>query len=111
MNEPKSRAELLLYATEDGSAQFFLRAEDGSVWLSQSDLGELFQTSIPNVNIHIKNVLDEGELTEVRTVKDDLIVQTEGTRQLRLTDMCELEQAEQWISDRSKRGKGEKNVA
>lgn len=83
MSEPKPRAELVLYATEDGSAQFFMRAEDGSVWLSQAELAELFQTSIPNINIHIKNVLDEVELTEVRTVKDDLIVQTEGSRQVR----------------------------
>lgn len=85
MSEPTPRAELVLYATEDGSAQFFLRAEDGTVWLSQAELAELFQTSIPNINIHIKNVLDEGELTEVRTVKDDLIVQTEGSRQVRRT--------------------------
>ncbi|NUT62870.1 virulence RhuM family protein [Herbaspirillum sp. C9C3] len=85
MSEPRPRAELVLYATEDGSAQFFLRAEDGTVWLSQAELAELFQTSIPNINIHIKNVLDEGELTEVRTIKDDLIVQTEGSRQVRRT--------------------------
>lgn len=85
MSEPTPRAELVLYATEDGSAQFFLRAEDGTVWLSQAELAELFQTSTPNINIHIKNVLDEGELAEVRTVKDDLIVQTEGSRQVRRT--------------------------
>jgi len=73
----------VLYATEDGSARFFLRAEGGSVWLSQAELADLFQTSVPNINIHIRNVLDEGELAEVRTVKDDLIVQTEGARQVR----------------------------
>lgn len=75
--------ELVLYATEDGTAQFFLRAEDGTVWLSQIELAELFQTSVPNINIHIKNVIDEGELTEVRTIKDDLIVRMEGSRQVR----------------------------
>lgn len=78
-----STNELVLYATEDGTAQFFLRAEDGTVWLSQIELAELFQTSVPNINIHIKNVLEEGELTEVRTVKDDLIVRMEGSRQVR----------------------------
>jgi hypothetical protein len=76
---------LALYATEDGVAQFFLRAEDGSAWLTQAELAELFQTSIPNINIHIKNVLDEHELTEIRTTKNDLIVQTEGSRQVRRT--------------------------
>ncbi|AOS81567.1 MULTISPECIES: virulence RhuM family protein [Hydrogenophaga] len=85
MNKPASRTELVLYATEDGTAQFFLRAEDGSVWLSQVELAELFQTSVPNINIHIKNVLEEGELTEVRTVKEDLMVRTEGVRQVRRT--------------------------
>lgn len=83
MSKPSSRTELVLYATEDGTAQFFLRAEDGSVWLSQIELADLFQTSVPNINIHIKNVLEEGELSEVRTVKEDLMVRTEGTRQVR----------------------------
>lgn len=85
MSEPTARAELVIYATEDGSAQFFLRAEDGSVWLSQSEIAELFQTSVPNINIHIKNVLEEQELSENRTIKDDLIVRIEGTRQVRRT--------------------------
>jgi hypothetical protein len=85
MSESPARAELVLYATEDGSAQFFLRAEDGSVWLSQAEMAELFQTSVPNINIHVKNVLDEGELGEVRTIKDDLIVRSEGARQVRRT--------------------------
>jgi hypothetical protein len=75
--------ELVLYATEDGDARFFLRAKDGSVWLTQAELAELFQTSVPNVNIHVKNVLEEGELAEVRTIKEDLIVQLEGSRQVR----------------------------
>lgn len=69
MSHQVPHAELVLYATEDGAARFFLRAEDGSVWLSQSELAALFQTSVPNINIHIRNVLDEGELSEVRTVR------------------------------------------
>lgn len=81
----RPHAELVLYATEDGSAQFFLRAEDGTVWLSQAELAELFQSSVQNINIHIKNVLDEGELAETRTIKDNLIVRTEGSRQVRRT--------------------------
>jgi len=85
MSEPKSPSELVLYATEDGSAQFFLRAEDGSVWMSQIELSELFQTSVQNINIHIKNVLKEGELDEDRTIKDDLIVRVEGARKVRRT--------------------------
>lgn len=78
-----SNGELVLYAAEDGSATFFLRAQDGTVWLTQMELAELFQTSIPNVNIHIKNVLEEGELQPEATIKEDLIVRLEGKRQVK----------------------------
>ncbi len=77
------QGELVLYASEDGSATFFLRAQDGTVWLSQMELAELFQTSVPNVNIHIKNVLEEGELQPEATIKEDLIVRLEGKRQVK----------------------------
>ena len=77
------QGELVLYASEDGSATFFLRARDGTVWLTQMELAELFQTSIPNVNIHIKNVLEEGELQPEATIKEDLIVRLEGKRQVK----------------------------
>ena len=80
---PTSHGELVLYPTEDGSARFYLRAEHGTVWLSQMELAELFQTSVPNINTHIKNVLVEGELLPEATIKDDLIVRTEGSRQVR----------------------------
>ena len=88
MSDKAVGAVLVPYATEDGTAQFHLRAEGGSVWLSQIELSELFQTSVPNINIHIKNVLDEGELLEARTIKEDLIVRSEGTRQVRRTVKC-----------------------
>lgn len=78
-----NHGELLLYPTDDGSARFYLRAEHGTVWLSQMELAELFQTSVPNINIHIKNVLAEGELNSEATIKDDLIVRSEGSRQVR----------------------------
>lgn len=77
------QGELVLYASEDGSATFFIRAQDGTVWLTQMELAELFQTSIPNVNIHIKNVLEEGELQPEATIKEDLIVRLEGKRQVK----------------------------
>jgi hypothetical protein len=83
-NEPSTgQGELVLYASEDGRATFFLRAQDGTVWLTQMELAELFQTSVPNVNIHIKNVLEEGELQPEATIKEDLIVRMEGKRQVK----------------------------
>lgn len=75
--------ELILYTTEDGTASIRLRAEGGTVWLSQLEMAELFQTSVPNINIHIKNIVDEGELPAEATIKEDLIVRQEGGRQVR----------------------------
>lgn len=77
-----SLGELVLYATDDGAARFYLRADGGSVWLSQLELAELFQTSKQNISLHIKNILAEGELVAA-TVKEYLTVQTEGQRRVR----------------------------
>lgn len=74
------RGELVLYSTEDGSAQFYLRAEGGTVWLTQLELAELFETSVPNINTHIQNLLAEGELRPAATIKENLIVRAEGRR-------------------------------
>ena len=78
-----SRGELILYATDDGQAKFSLRAEGGTVWLTQIELADLFQSTKQNISLHIKNILDEGELGEAATVKESLTVQTEGTREIR----------------------------
>ncbi len=82
-NAAPNRGELILYATEDGQAKFSLRAEGGTVWLTQLELAELFQSSIPNINIHIRNLLAEGELSAGATVKEYLIVRTEGKRKVK----------------------------
>lgn len=73
-------SELILYQTEDGKAEVRLRAEDGSVWLTQGEIAELFATTKQNVSLHAKNILEEGELIEGATVKESLTVQIEGER-------------------------------
>lgn len=78
--------ELILYTTEDGQTNIKLRAEDGTVWLSQQDMAELFATSIPNINQHVRKILVEGEQTEA-TIKSCLIVQNEGSRSVRRKTM------------------------
>jgi len=78
-----SQGELVLYATDDGAAQFYLRAEGGTVWMTQMELAALFQTSVPNISVHIKNVFAEGELQAEATIKDHLIVRSESRRQVR----------------------------
>lgn len=74
--------EIIQYQTEDGATVIRLQATDGSVWLSQADMAELFQTTKQSISLHIRNILDEGELDEAATVKENLTVQTEGRRQV-----------------------------
>ena len=76
---------LILYRTDVGRADIQLRAVDGTVWLSQAEIAELFDTTKQNVSLHIRNILDEGELTTEATVKESLTVQTEGARQVNRT--------------------------
>lgn len=83
--DPDARNELVVYATEDGRAQFYLRADGGTVWLTQLELAELFQSSVPNINIHIRNLLADGELSGDATIKENLIVRTEGKRTVQRT--------------------------
>lgn len=72
--------ELILYTTEDGDTHVRLRAGGGTVWLSQMELAELFQTTKQNVSLHIKNVLAERELVEDAVVKDYLTTATDGKK-------------------------------
>ena len=53
--------------------------------MTQKLMAELFQTTIPNINLHLKNIYNEGELDELSTIKDFLIVQKEGGRQVKRT--------------------------
>jgi hypothetical protein len=76
-------SELILYQTEDGKAEVRLRAADGSVWLTQGEIAELFATTKQNVSLHAANILKEGELVEGATVKESLTVQDEGGRQVK----------------------------
>lgn len=75
-----SAGELILYTTDDGNACINLRAVDGTVWLTQQQLAELFDMTVANTNVHIKNILAEGELDAAATVKDYLIVAREAAR-------------------------------
>lgn len=78
----ENRSQIIIYQTENGETKLDVRFQDETVWLTQKLMAELFQTSIPNINMHLKNIFDEGELEENRTVKDFLIVQTEGSREV-----------------------------
>ncbi|OPY72230.1 MAG: hypothetical protein A4E62_00948 [Syntrophorhabdus sp. PtaU1.Bin002] len=78
-----NNGELILYTTDDGGVSVELQAEKGTVWLTQMEMAELFQTTVPNINQHIKSILADGELSAEATIKDYLIVRQEGRRQVR----------------------------
>src|SRR5207249_1061878 len=59
-----------------------VRLENETVWLTQNQMAELFQTTIPNVSMHIRNIFKEGELQPKATVKECLTVQKEGNREV-----------------------------
>lgn len=78
MNENKG--EIIIYQTDGGDTKIDVRFEDETVWLTQQQLCELYQTSKSNISEHIKNIYDEGELTEEATVRNFRTVQNEGGR-------------------------------
>ena len=71
---------MILYKTEDGRTEIEVSLEGETVWLSQKQMAELFDCSVDNISLHLKNVYAEGELTEKATVEDFSIVQKEGNR-------------------------------
>ena len=81
-DEPLFQSELILYQTEDGRIRIQCRFENETLWLTQVQMAELFQTSVPNINLHLKAIYAERELVEVATIKSYLIVRTEGPRQV-----------------------------
>ncbi|HEY3379010.1 MAG TPA: virulence RhuM family protein [Armatimonadota bacterium] len=80
-NQPP-HSSIILYQTEDGRTRIECRFEEETLWLTQALMAELFQTSVPNINLHLKAIYADGELTEAATIKFYLIVQTEGARQI-----------------------------
>ena len=81
-DEPLPKSEIFLYQTEDGRTRIQCRFENETLWLTQVQIAELFQTSVPNINLHLKAIYAEGELVEIATIKSYLIVRIEGARQV-----------------------------
>ena len=76
----KVNSQILIYQTEKGRTKLEVRLEEETVWLTQKALAELYQTSLQNINLHIQNIYNEGELRPEATIKESLIVQKEGSR-------------------------------
>lgn len=74
---------ILLYTSPDGEVQLDIRMQQDTMWMTQQMMAELFQTTVPNINVHIKNIYKESELQEEGTIKEFLIVRKEGSRTVR----------------------------
>lgn len=69
---------IIIYNTDDGKASVILMTKDGTAWMNQGQLAELFDTSIPNISMHISKILKEGELDKNSVVKDYLTTAADG---------------------------------
>ena len=80
MTNKNNSGEIIIYEGADGTPSIEVRVEGETVWLTQAQLAELFKTSRPNITMHIKNIFDEGELSEVSVCKDFLHTATDGKK-------------------------------
>ena len=70
--------ELIIYNTDDGKADVKLYSRDGVIWMNQQQMALLFDTSKPNISMHISNILQDKELEEISVVKDYLTTAADG---------------------------------
>ena len=74
----KDEQNIIIYKTQDGKAAVSLYARDGSVWMNQQQLAELFDTSKQNIGQHIGNILEDNELIESSVVKNYFTTAADG---------------------------------
>ena len=78
MSGSGGKSEIVLYETEGGASRIQVRLEDETVWLTQAQMAELFQTTKQNISLHLRHILAEGELESDRVVKDYLTTASDG---------------------------------
>ena len=72
------QSNIIIYNTDDGKVKVVLYAKDGNIWMNQNQMAELFSTSIPNISMHISNILKEGELQQNSVIKEYLTTAADG---------------------------------
>ena len=77
-DNPQPSSAIILYQTKDGRSRIEVRLENETVWLTQQLIAELFQTTIPNISMHVRNIYADAELVPKSTVKEFLTVRWEG---------------------------------
>ena len=80
MKKDNQQSQIILYKTEDGKTRVEVRFEHENVWLTQKLMAELFETTVANINIHLKNIFQNGELQQNSVIKDFLITASDGKK-------------------------------
>ncbi|MDE6417133.1 MAG: virulence RhuM family protein [Duncaniella sp.] len=80
--ENQENNQIIIYQSDDGETRIDVKFTDETLWLSQQQMAELYQTSRSNVVEHIKHIYEDGELDDISTCRKFRQVQTEGTRQV-----------------------------
>jgi len=75
--------QIIIYSTPDGEMKLEVKLENETVWLSQIQMAELFNCGMANISLHLQNVYNEAELSENQTLKEYLIVQKEGNKEVK----------------------------
>ena len=88
MNKLTDKGEIIIYQPDDKSTQLEVRIEEETVWLSQKQMSVLFDCSVDNVGLHLKNIYKEEELQESETYEDFSAVQKEGKRFVKRKVVC-----------------------
>lgn len=78
-----NKGEIIIYKTNDGNTSIDVKLEEETVWLTQAQMAELFNTTPQNITLHIKNLYNEKELNKLSTCKEFLQVQKEGKRDIK----------------------------
>jgi hypothetical protein len=76
------QGQIVIFEEENYSVQ--VRLDGETIWLSQTQMAELFASSTDNISLHLKNIYKEGELSEAATTEDFSVVRQEGQRQVQL---------------------------
>ncbi len=77
-----STAEFLTFAYQTGGDGLEVRVQDGTIWLSQKKLGELFMTSSDNIGLHMKNIFKEGEFSAATVAEECSVTAADGKKQI-----------------------------
>ncbi|MCX6701321.1 MAG: virulence RhuM family protein, partial [Methanomicrobiales archaeon] len=77
---PATQSQILFYQSEDGTSRIEVRLEEGTVWLTQALIAELYQSTKQNVSLHIRNIFDDRELDEELVVKEYLTTASDGKK-------------------------------